>query len=94
MPCDCGYMYGSDTDGGWYKDLADRATRAACDMRTIIRRAKLESKLCAETLAWIAEHDAADAKRIAKEKKKGQRRSLRKQALAKLNLDERRVLGL
>jgi cell division protein FtsL len=73
---------------------ADKATRAACDMRTVIRRHKLERWLTVETRSWIAKHDAADAKRIAKENAAGIRQRVKQRALDKLTLEERRVLGL
>jgi hypothetical protein len=74
--------------------MLNTATRAGCDMRTILRRHNLESELTQDTRAWIAMHDAADARRIEIEKANGVRERTRLQALAKLNLDERRVLGL
>lgn len=73
---------------------ADASTRAACDMRTILRRANLEHMLTVETRKWIAKHDAADAKRIAEENAAGIRQRVKQQALDKLTLEERRVLGL
>jgi hypothetical protein len=76
------------------KDAANAATRAACDMRTILRRNKLEKELTVETRQWIAKHDAEDAKRIAEENASGLRERVKQQALDKLSLEERRVLGL
>ena len=89
MPCDSGPC-GPQVD----KSVADRATRAACDMRTILRRHGLEDELCVETRGWIMEHDRLDAERIEREEADGRRRAMRAQALDKLSLDERRVLGL
>lgn len=76
------------------QQAADAATRAACDMRTILRRNKLESELTAETRKWIAKHDAEDARRIREETEQKIRENTRLRALDKLTLDERRVLGL
>ena len=75
-------------------DAADKATRAACDMRTILRRHKLEKELTVETRQWIAKHDKEDAERIAKENAEGIRQRVKRQALDKLSLEERRALGL
>ena len=92
MPCRCD-DYGPSEYDLLKKDL-NAATRAACDMRTILRKHKLESELCAETLLWIKRHDAADAKRIAEETAKGEREKAKRRALNKLTMDERRMLGL
>jgi len=69
-------------------------TRAACDMRTILRQHSLLSKTTSETQRWIRAHDAEDAKRIAKEEAEGMRQRVKLEALKKLNMEERRVLGL
>jgi hypothetical protein len=81
-------------DNSQYQKAADAATRAACDMRTILRRNDLEDDLTQETRYWIRMHDAADAKRIAEETASGLRQSVKQKALDKLSLEERRVLGL
>jgi hypothetical protein len=88
MPCQC-EDYG---DTRW--DEADKATRAACDMRTILRQFKLESRLTLETRIWIAKHDREDAKRISEENAAGIRERVKQKAMDKLTLEERRVLGL
>jgi len=72
----------------------DQVTRAACDMRTILRRHKLEGELCLETIGWIKRHDKADAERIEREREAGERERARRAALDKLTMDERRMLGL
>ena len=92
MPCRC-EGYEDERESGQYKE-ANAATRAACDMRTILRRAGLERELTTETRRWIAKHDAEDAKRIAQENAEGLRQRVKQQALDKLSLEERRVLGL
>jgi hypothetical protein len=74
--------------------LADKATRAACDMRTILRRHNLEEELTLETRRWILKHDKEDADRIAIENAAGIREEARKRGLRKLTLEERRALGL
>ena len=100
MPCQ---SYGPDesnyshsfTNGGHeYIKIADAATRAACDLRTILRRGGKESDLTEETKAWIKQHDELDAKRVAIENECGLREKTRQTGLAKLTLDERRALGL
>jgi hypothetical protein len=63
-------------------------------MRTIIRRHDLEAELTTETREWIADHDAEDEKRIRQENENGIRERTKQNALNKLTLDERRVLGL
>lgn len=77
-----------------FKTDARLATRAACDMRTILRRAGLETLLTVDTRRWIAAHDLEDKLRIREENENGIRDKTRQRALNKLNLDERRVLGL
>lgn len=77
-----------------YRERLDAATRAACDLRTILRRGGKELDLTRETQQWIAEHDVWDARRIAQEQANGVREKTKRDALAKLTLDERRVLGL
>lgn len=91
MPCRCDYN--GDDNSIWAAE-AHAATRAACDMRTILRRAGLECELTTETRSWIAKHDEADAKRIQEENQQKIRENTRLKALAKLTLEERRVLGL
>jgi len=93
MPCRCDEPSCSCEDSG-LRIAADKATRAACDMRTILRRANLEHMLTMETRLWIAKHDEADAKRIAEENAAGIRQRTKQRALDKLTLEERRVLGL
>jgi hypothetical protein len=72
----------------------NEATRAACDLRTILRRGGTEEDLCAETRRWIAKHDDWDHRRIKEEERRGERQRVKQNALAKLTMDERRVLGL
>jgi len=90
MPCQ------SDPFDGLHEahQEATAATRAACDLRTILRRGGKEIDLTAETLAWIAKHDKADKERIKEEEENGIRERTKRRALDKLTLDERRVLGL
>lgn len=75
---------------------ANAATRAACDMRTVIRKMdpSLIYDLTKETREWIKQHDIEDAKRIKEEDAAGIRQKIKQQALDKLSLEERRVLGL
>lgn len=77
-------------------DAADKATRAACDMRTIILTyaPQLSDELTVETRKWIKKHDEEDAKRIAEENANGIREQARQRGLQKLTLEERRALGL
>lgn len=90
MPCQCSpWEYENEL-----QEIANRATRASCDMRTIIRRHNLEEELTLETRQWILRHDIEDAKRIKEEIKRGERDRVKKEALNKLTLEERRVLGL
>lgn len=92
MPCGCdGYK---EADAQERQELANLATRAACDMRTILRRHNLLKELTLETRRWIARHDKEDADRIAIENAAGIREEARKRGLRKLSLEERRALGL
>ena len=100
MPCQCDYP-ASSYDAPGLRKSADAATRAACDMRTILRRLGKENELTVETRQWIKKHDTADAKRIAGEEASGLRQKVKDTALTKrqafldtLTLEERRVLGL
>lgn len=93
MPCSDGSRVCCEESPELRKS-ANASTRAACDMRTIIRRHNLLKELTRETLEWIMKHDTADAKRIAEENAAGVRQRVKQQALDKLTLEERRVLGL
>ena len=76
------------------KARLDWVTRAACDMRTILRRNNLEQHLTAESRRWITEHDAEDARRIEVETKARIRQATKRRALAKLSDEEKVLLGL
>ena len=94
MPCGDG---GPEPRG--YLDIdrsesAARATRAACDMRTVIRSLGAEHMLCSETLEWISDHDREDAARIALAQEQVLRERAKASGLRKLSLEERRALGL
>jgi hypothetical protein len=93
MPCGLAIDY-DDGHNDELRRLANEATRAACDMRTILRKHGLENELCGETVGWIAKHDREDAERIRKEKENGERIRLYQAALDKLSMDDRRILGL
>jgi len=93
MPCRDDYPSSPCEDAGLRRS-ADQSTRAACDMRTILRRNGLERELTVETRQWIKKHDAEDAARIVQENAAGIRQRVKQQALDKLTLEERRVLGL
>ncbi len=104
MPCNGNLIDRIDqanVDRDQYATEARKAGRAACDMRTILRRHDLENELCHETLQWIVEHDRTDAERIAQEEAQGkreealsEREKAKQAALGKLTMDERRLLGL
>lgn len=91
MPCRDDRDWGSDQG---YKRRLDQVTRAACDMRTVLRKHELLGELCQETVEWIAEHDEADAERIRQEAEKQARENAKRTGLQKLTLEERRALGL
>ena len=76
------------------KKKLNLVTRVACDLRTILRRSGKESDLTEESKSWIAEHDEWDRKRVEQETANGIREETKRRALKKLNLDERRALGL
>lgn len=88
MPCQ------SDYDTSDILQEANEATRAACDLRTILRRGGKESDLCQETKNWIAKHDKADAARRALKKSVEEHERQRSRVLSKLSLDDRHILGL
>jgi hypothetical protein len=89
MPC----QSHGESDHGW-QESADAATRAACDLRTILRRGGTEADLCVSTREWITQHDKEDAERKREEEATNKRERRKRAALDKLTLDERRVLGL
>ena len=93
MPCRDDYPPEPDENSGLRRS-ANQSTRAACDMRTILRRNNLERELTVETRKWIKKHDAEDARRIEVENAAGLRQKVKQKALDKLTLEERRVLGL
>jgi hypothetical protein len=76
------------------KARLDWVTRAACDMRTVLRRNNLERELTTESRGWIVEHDAEDARRVEAETKAKIRQATKRRALAKLSDEERVLLGL
>jgi len=98
MPCSdgsrCGGITYVDRDNPETKKRLDRATRAACDMRTILRRFGLEKHLAEETLEWIKMHDEQDRKRIALKKEQIWREEQRKLALAALTNEDKIILGM
>ena len=92
MPC---LVEGSDeAHADRCLERLEHATRAACDMRTILRQDKLEHRLAPETRSWIKEHDKVDRVRIAEETRRGERAQAKQDAMDKLTMDDRRVLGL
>ena len=93
MPCRT-YDDDSEVNIQQYVSAADAATRAACDMRTILRRAGFEHELTLETRSWIHQHDEADLIRIQQGIANGVRAQTRQRGLDKLTLEERRALGL
>ena len=94
MPCGCERI--EEYTNQQNRVLADQATRAACDLRTILKRncPNWHLMVTRETLYWVHRHDLVDEQRIAKEVARGEREAARQRALDKLNLDERRILGL
>ena len=75
-------------------DELTRLTRICCDMRTILRQNKLLQELTGESMQWVVRHDKEDAARIKAEQESGERQRVKDEAMAKLSLEERRVLGL
>jgi hypothetical protein len=73
---------------------AEKATRAACEMKLLLRELNQERNLTVETRQWIAKHDKEDAKRLKVEMDKERHEQLKRDALTKLTVDERRALGL
>lgn len=73
---------------------ARAATRAACDLANVVARAGLQNSVSNETRAWIHKHIREDQARLRDEETVGDIERLRARALAKLDQDERRALGL
>ena len=93
MPCSDTCRCDDDNDKA-LRSRANRATRAACDMRTLIRQLGKEDELTIETRRWIKQHDLEDSRRIKIEEESGIRDKARRSGLDKLTLEERRALGL
>jgi hypothetical protein len=91
MPC---YDSRSDEVDADRQERLTAATRAACDMWNVLKRGGSKSELSAETVAWLTTHDLDDARRLREEFRRGVAQRVRERALSKLDMDERRALGL
>lgn len=69
-----------------YRLMANAATQAAHDMKTILIRNGLLHELTQETQEWIERQDKINTQHAYKK--------IKQQALDKLTPEERRVLGL
>ena len=76
----------------------ERVTRVACELASAIKQyhglTGVSYPLSRETAKWIAEHEAADARRHAEEKAEQERKTAKKNALKKLTSKERKLLRL
>jgi hypothetical protein len=84
----------SEYDCDMMKRRLDVATRVACELSHILRGNKQLDQATRETKEWIQRHDAADAKRKLEEERERQEKKVRRSALAKLTLAEKKALGL
>lgn len=97
MPCSSGGYESASyyNDYVEYKDRADRATRAACELGRLLKTVpKLFATLTPRTQKWIKRHEAMDRRRIEQEKEKKRTTKIRQNALAKLSKEERDILGV
>lgn len=88
MPCSSD-GYPDDRD-----DKLNAATRAACELREALIRGWSLADLSIETRGWVAKHDMEDRIRERRDAVKNTEERIRKKALDKLTMDERRALGL
>lgn len=95
MPCSDG---GPSYDDGVYTRL-NKATKAACELGRLLQSVYSENGYDWELLVsestkrWVRRHEEVDRKRIAREKKDNEDRARRREILAKLTKEERRILG-
>jgi hypothetical protein len=88
MPCNC------DGYPDEREELAQAATRAACDLATVLRSGGTLEDCSSETRKFIDRHDTIDRERLREEREKVFRDKLRKKALSKLTPEERRAIGI
>jgi hypothetical protein len=69
-------------------------TRLLCKQLTFLTKEKATKLIHKDVWPWWKKHLEIDAKRKAAELEKRRRIELKQQALMKLNLEERRLLGL
>jgi len=100
MPCmDGGPPCGSSDDT---QERLDKVTRLLCTLANatedmgygMINDFGLSKREKAEITEWLAEHNEADRKRLAREEKAKKQKDLKKNALAKLTAAEKKALGL
>ncbi len=92
MPC----YDDRDHDNSQIIERLNLATRVACDLSNTIRRLSKnwDTMLAGETVNWIQQHDAQDAKRIKQEGEIEKAKQFKAKALAKLTVEERKALGI
>lgn len=75
----------------------NKVTRLLCGLCNALTEARLDDEFIAENqelAAWWAEHQQADAARLARELREQEKQDLRRAALAKLTEEERLALNL
>ena len=90
MPC----HDSREGDNSELLERLDAATKAACEMASVLRETPLVTLLSPQTRLWIKEHRRADDERLAVEREARRRKELRTRALDKLSVEEREMLGL
>ena len=63
-----------------FRRTSDAATRAACEMRKVLRDNNLIGSLSAETQGWVKKHDREDAKREQQRQRAEAEKQKREQA--------------
>jgi len=103
MPCrsyEDDYRTGSPTESWQYKELKqnnDKLARIACKAMTeLIEQGKADFLILRddEVREWWEQHQEADRKAREARERKARDAKIRKEALSKLTLEEKKILGL
>lgn len=79
------------------KKKLDKVTRLLCETLKKVEGTAIETEVLlkgGELAEWWTEHKKQDAKRLAAEREKKRKAKVRREALRKLNKEERQLLGL
>lgn len=100
MPCqsyESDYRSSNDRELRELQKISDKLARIACKALTELEKNNVETFLLLkdeEVRAWWEQHKIDDAKAAAERKAKRDAAKLRKDALAKLSDEEKKVLGI